>query len=652
MPSTYSPNLRIELIASGEQGNTWGGTTNNNFGTLIENAISGTVFIDSMPSNTYTLTVLNGANDNARNMYIKVSNSTTLTAAGTIIAPAVSKMYVITNSSLGCFAVTLKTSASTGISIPNGATRTVFYNGADFVDTVTATQSLLLDANATQNLQATTKQQMDAGLALKLSLAGGTGNTMAGPLYLQNTSDPGADQCAIPRGYATATFLPKTNPTVTGTLTLSSTDPVGYQATSKNYNDSFYVAKTGSTMTGALTLYSTLPTTAWQAVPKQYVDNITVNYGPGISITGTIAANNVAVNLLYATTSTIGGVKVDGTSITINGSGVISAATGGGGTVTGVSVATSNGFYGNSSGGATPSLTLATTVNGILKSTGSVISPAGISAATSTDIVNLISTAYVANATHATSADSATTATTANSANSATTAGSASTATTATQLSGGYTASAFVQLAGTNVVSSDVLHIGRSSNNNEARIGVFLNSGTGLYYPGVSSYTPGSGSTVKEFVIVQQNNAGFVYLPILCDLNGYVNIGTNLIMTQYVGGGTTTASIDNLGYIQRTPSDAGLKENVEELAGGLNQILALNPVYYDWKNKEQYGAQRQIGFLAQEVEVIVPEVVSSGKDGLRSLDYSHLVATLTSAIQELNAKVEAQALEIAALKGA
>ena len=146
MPSTYSPNLRIELIASGEQGNTWGGTTNNNLGTLIENAISGTVFIDSMPSNTYTLTVLNGANDNARNMYIKVSNSTTLTAAGTIIAPAVSKMYVITNSSLGGFAVTLKTSASTGISIPNGATRTVFYNGADFVDTVTATQSLLLDA--------------------------------------------------------------------------------------------------------------------------------------------------------------------------------------------------------------------------------------------------------------------------------------------------------------------------------------------------------------------------------------------------------------------------------------------------------------------------------------------------------------------------
>ena len=41
MPSTYSPNLRIELIASGEQANTWGYSTDNNLGTLIEQAISG-----------------------------------------------------------------------------------------------------------------------------------------------------------------------------------------------------------------------------------------------------------------------------------------------------------------------------------------------------------------------------------------------------------------------------------------------------------------------------------------------------------------------------------------------------------------------------------------------------------------------------------
>ncbi len=41
MPSTYSPDLRIELIANGEQSGTWGTTTNTNLGTLIEDAIAG-----------------------------------------------------------------------------------------------------------------------------------------------------------------------------------------------------------------------------------------------------------------------------------------------------------------------------------------------------------------------------------------------------------------------------------------------------------------------------------------------------------------------------------------------------------------------------------------------------------------------------------
>ena len=45
MASTYSPNLRIELIATGEQSNTWGVTTNSNLGTLIEQAISGVVSV-------------------------------------------------------------------------------------------------------------------------------------------------------------------------------------------------------------------------------------------------------------------------------------------------------------------------------------------------------------------------------------------------------------------------------------------------------------------------------------------------------------------------------------------------------------------------------------------------------------------------------
>ena len=62
MPSSYSPDLRIELIATGEQSGTWGTTTNNNLGTLIEDAISGMTSVTTVTS-PYTLTAINGASN-------------------------------------------------------------------------------------------------------------------------------------------------------------------------------------------------------------------------------------------------------------------------------------------------------------------------------------------------------------------------------------------------------------------------------------------------------------------------------------------------------------------------------------------------------------------------------------------------------------
>ena len=65
MSSTYSPNLRLELIANGEQSGTWGNTTNTNLGTLLEQAITGITTI-AMSDVDVTLTTTNGATDQAR----------------------------------------------------------------------------------------------------------------------------------------------------------------------------------------------------------------------------------------------------------------------------------------------------------------------------------------------------------------------------------------------------------------------------------------------------------------------------------------------------------------------------------------------------------------------------------------------------------
>ena len=133
MPSTYSSNLRLELIGTGEQAGTWGTTTNTNLGTLIEQAIAGYSTVTILDTN-YTLTNLNGAADEARSMALNIISSVTLTATRNVICPSVSKLYVVKNATTGGQSIILKTAAGSGITIPNGSTNIVLCNGANVVE--------------------------------------------------------------------------------------------------------------------------------------------------------------------------------------------------------------------------------------------------------------------------------------------------------------------------------------------------------------------------------------------------------------------------------------------------------------------------------------------------------------------------------------
>ena len=139
MASTYSPNLRIELIGSGEQANTWGNTTNTNLGTLIEQAICGLVTVDVTAANV-TLTNLNGASDQARNMILAITGSPGVSR--TVTAPAVSKAYIVSNASNA--AVTLLPSGGTGISIPAGTKMFVYTDGSTMFQADTSFNSVAI----------------------------------------------------------------------------------------------------------------------------------------------------------------------------------------------------------------------------------------------------------------------------------------------------------------------------------------------------------------------------------------------------------------------------------------------------------------------------------------------------------------------------
>jgi hypothetical protein len=92
-------------------------------------------------------------------------------------------------------------------------------------------------------------------------------------------------------------------------------------------------------------------------------------------------------------------------------------------------------------------------------------------------------------------------------------------------------------------------------------------------------------------------------------------------------------------------SDARLKQNVENLPYGLSELLNLRPVTYQWKD---FPSQPKIGFIAQEVEPVIPEVVyldpedpESTEPRYYGINYGELAPLLVRSIQEQQATIEA-----------
>ena len=83
-------------------------------------------------------------------------------------------------------------------------------------------------------------------------------------------------------------------------------------------------------------------------------------------------------------------------------------------------------------------------------------------------------------------------------------------------------------------------------------------------------------------------------------------------------------------------SDQSLKENVVPIESGLDKVKALQGVEFDWIA----DGRHQIGFIAQEVEKVIPDVVSTGEDGIKGVQYANLVAVLVEAVKELSDRID------------
>jgi len=135
MTSTYSTDLKLTLLGTGDASGTWGDTTNTNLGTLLEQAIAGySTQALTGASATTTLTIPDGSSSVGRNYVIEFTGTPTVTH--TVIVPTVDKPYILFNNT--SISVLVKTTAGTGVTIAAGKKAIVYANSTDVVEVANA----------------------------------------------------------------------------------------------------------------------------------------------------------------------------------------------------------------------------------------------------------------------------------------------------------------------------------------------------------------------------------------------------------------------------------------------------------------------------------------------------------------------------------
>lgn len=147
MTTQYTPTLKLALPVTGELSGTWGDVVNDNITSMIEQAIAGLSTINTWTANAHTLTTANGTTSESRcAMLVAATGGGAPTAVAEIICPAAAKLYVLQNNT--SYAVTLKTSAGTGVAVAAGDTAFLFCDGTNVNSCVTT----IVNGNITGNL--------------------------------------------------------------------------------------------------------------------------------------------------------------------------------------------------------------------------------------------------------------------------------------------------------------------------------------------------------------------------------------------------------------------------------------------------------------------------------------------------------------------
>jgi len=115
----------------------------------------------------------------------------------------------------------------------------------------------------------------------------------------------------------------------------------------------------------------------------------------------------------------------------------------------------------------------------------------------------------------------------------------------------------------------------------------------------------------------------------------------NVGIANLAGTGSRAVLADANGVLSAPISSINSKQNVQTLNYGLNELLQINPVSFDYINKDKWGDERNLGFIVEDMFPVIPEVIGTMNNGDMYLDMTKLIPVLTKAIQEQQALIKA-----------